>query len=155
LLAFTPSPVPAIPSEQHYTDATYPDDPQPLPSLQDPATIALSVIVPAFNEVDRLAAMVDEAVEFLIGPAIEQAKFGKLQVRSDVTELIVVDDGSTDGTSGKALELAKEWSVRDGARNVEIRVITLAKNRGKGGAVQHVSEVASLALKSNVIVNRA
>jgi dolichyl-phosphate beta-glucosyltransferase len=43
-----------------------------------------------------------------------------------------VDDGSRDKTSQLALEYVKTYSVD------KIRVLTLKKNRGKGGAVKRV-----------------
>ncbi|KAH6915783.1 nucleotide-diphospho-sugar transferase [Coprinopsis sp. MPI-PUGE-AT-0042] len=46
-------------------------------------------------------------------------------------EIIIVDDGSTDKTSSVALDLAKKYASYD------IRVVTLEKNIGKGGAVRH------------------
>jgi dolichyl-phosphate beta-glucosyltransferase len=46
-------------------------------------------------------------------------------------EILVVDDGSTDGTSATALQLASKYS------KCNIRVVTLEKNVGKGGAVRH------------------
>ena len=48
-------------------------------------------------------------------------------------EIIVVDDGSRDKTSQVALEYSKKHTTE------LIRVLTLAKNRGKGGAVRLVS----------------
>lgn len=49
-------------------------------------------------------------------------------------EILLVDDGSKDATFDKALSFAKENSHRGGNN---IRVVKLAKNRGKGGAVRH------------------
>ena len=84
------------------------------------------MVIPAYNEDDRLGIMLDEAMEYLV----EQQSAGK---EGDV-ELLVVDDGSTDATTRTAQTLAGKWE----GRVVDIRVITLKRNRGKGGAVQHV-----------------
>lgn len=46
-------------------------------------------------------------------------------------EIIIVDDGSSDATSAEALKLAAKYPKSD------IRVVTLEKNLGKGGAVRH------------------
>jgi dolichyl-phosphate beta-glucosyltransferase len=46
-------------------------------------------------------------------------------------ELVIVDDGSKDDTSALALKLAQQHLHSD------IRVVTLEKNLGKGGAVRH------------------
>ena len=48
-------------------------------------------------------------------------------------EVIIVDDGSRDGTTKVALNYCKEYGCD------KMRVLTLAKNRGKGGAVRMVS----------------
>ena len=87
------------------------------PSLDDPGSVDLSVIVPAYNETLRLPKMLDECLEFL-------------KKRSTSYEVIIVDDGSKDGTTDKALEYVEKYG------SDTVRVLTLAKNRGKGGAVR-------------------
>ena len=87
------------------------------PSLDEPGSVDLSVIVPAYNETLRLPRMLDECLEFL-------------SKRSSSYEVIIVDDGSKDATTNTALEYVE----RHGSDIV--RVLTLAKNRGKGGAVR-------------------
>lgn len=67
--------------------------------------------------------MLDEALTYL-----------KDHYISNAYEILVVDDGSKDATLEKALEFAKDNAHRGGSN---IRVVKLAKNRGKGGAVRH------------------
>jgi glycosyltransferase involved in cell wall biosynthesis len=82
--------------------------------MTDPA---LAVIVPAFNETRRLT---DNLLTLL----------SYLQTFRPEAELIVVDDGSTDGTAKVAEEL---FSHRP---DVAARVLRFAQNRGKGHAVR-------------------
>jgi glycosyltransferase involved in cell wall biosynthesis len=63
----------------------------------------------------------------MLEPAIKHI----LSIPKRKTEIIIVDDGSTDGTTALALEYAKQNT------EVEIRVVTREKNSGKGGAVRH------------------
>lgn len=95
---------------------------QQLPSLSEPGSLSLSVIVPAYNEVERLKPMITSTVRHLRSLKPPRS-----------SEIIVVDDGSTDGTSEFALSLAKEFR----SPSVDIRVVTLNPNRQKGGAVKH------------------
>jgi dolichyl-phosphate beta-glucosyltransferase len=74
---------------------------------------ALSIIIPAYNEADRL-------------PTSLAALRDYCAARPDV-EVILVDDGSTDGTA----EVAQEWLA--GMRG---RVVRLPRNQGKGGALR-------------------
>ncbi|KAI9014144.1 nucleotide-diphospho-sugar transferase [Hyaloraphidium curvatum] len=95
---------------------------QPLPSLlADGGTVSLSVIVPSYNETKRLAGMLTDALRYCRAREKERKGF--------TFEVIVVDDGSRDGTSECALDFAAA------ANAPEIRVLTFERNRGKGGAV--------------------
>lgn len=94
-----------------------------------PATLYLSVIVPAYNEEKRLPTMMREALDHLEGRKIKY-------------ELIVVDDASTDSTTDVALGFARQYGVD------KVRVITLAVNRGKGGAIR----MGVLAARGEVIL---
>lgn len=122
--AFTLSPRPSLPSERQYRsiDST---EPRPLPSIHGhtDGSIKLTVIVPAYDEEKRLPSMLDEALNHL------NIAYGR-----SAYEILIVDDGSKDATCDKALDFAKENAHRGGSN---IRVIKLAKNRGKGGAVRH------------------
>ncbi|PNH05994.1 Dolichyl-phosphate beta-glucosyltransferase [Tetrabaena socialis] len=72
-------------------------EPVPCPSIFDPPTKALSCIIPAYNEEDRLTSTLDEALAYL------QRRRDK-QGPQFTYELIVVDDGSKDGTARWATE---------------------------------------------------
>lgn len=73
----------------------------------------LSIVVPSFNEADRLPALLDSLKRY-----IEPAS----------TEVLIVDDGSTDRTVAIAHQR--------GAWAPHLRVIEHAANRGKGAAVR-------------------
>jgi len=119
---------PSDPSELTFQCITSPT-PAKLPSLLSSTdTIELSVIVPAYNEELRLPSMLEDALSYLTQSG---------QTHSATYEILVVDDGSTDNTTSTALAFAE--SQRRGGRNRGgecIRVVTLSKNRGKGGAVK-------------------
>ena len=119
LVFWSPQSIVTYSSEKNYRCRASPHKPIPLPHVDDPATVDLSVIVPTYNEVERMPKMLDAAIKHI------------LSVPKRKTEVLIVDDGSSDGTIDLALEYAK--------RNpkVEIRVIAREKNSGKGGAVRH------------------
>ena len=79
----------------------------------------LSIIIPAYNETKRMPKMLESTIKHI------------LSVPKRKAEILVVEDGSTDGTADLALEYAK------GNPEIEIRVVTREKNSGKGGAVRH------------------
>lgn len=75
--------------------------------------IAISVIVPAYNEESRLGETLPKLVKYLDG-------------RGEPFEILVVDDGSSDGTA----EVARSHP------RSEVAVIRLDHNRGKGAALR-------------------
>ncbi|XP_074008335.1 dolichyl-phosphate beta-glucosyltransferase [Numenius arquata] len=93
-----------------------------VPSIHDPPTKELSVVVPSYNEEDRLPLMMDEALDYL----------EKRQKRdpSFTYEIIVVNDGSKDQTEKVAMKYCEKYG------SDKVRVLSLVKNRGKGGAVR-------------------
>ncbi|KAL4916828.1 nucleotide-diphospho-sugar transferase [Aspergillus aurantiobrunneus] len=165
-------------------------DPQPLPSWQesnskggktaDKAEVFISLVVPAYNEKDRLGGMLEEAVNYLermYGTlASSQPEEKPIRQRKNAAngyangnangnaantalngkgwEIIIVSDGSTDSTEEMAFSFARDhqlslhpkghagpWTPepQEGVHIPPgtIRVVTLSKNRGKGGAVTH------------------
>lgn len=107
--------------EQHFRDVQNSKD-IPFPSLKDPPTVTLSVIVPAYNEEERLPPMLDECLDFLEKRCKETPTF--------TYEVIVVSDGSKDKTADVALQYVKNFGSE------KVRVLDLKPNRGKGGAVR-------------------
>ncbi|XP_028729199.1 dolichyl-phosphate beta-glucosyltransferase isoform X1 [Peromyscus leucopus] len=93
-----------------------------LPSIWDSPTKQLSVVVPSYNEEKRLPVMMDEALNYLEKRQEQDPRF--------TYEVIVVDDGSGDQTSKVALKYCQKYG------SDKVRVITLVRNRGKGGAVR-------------------
>jgi dolichyl-phosphate beta-glucosyltransferase len=75
----------------------------------------LSVVIPAYNEEERLKRFLPGIVQFL-------------QSKGRPFEIIVANDGSRDGTAKATQEFTKTYPM--------LRLIDLNPNRGKGGAVK-------------------
>lgn len=75
----------------------------------------LSIVIPAYNEELRLSATVEAMQRFLVDSALS-------------FEIIVVNDGSRDGTVRVVQELARH--------NENLRLLSYEVNRGKGYAVR-------------------
>lgn len=96
----------------------------PAPSLFDAeATKSLSVVIPAYNEEERLPGTLEETIEYL-------QKRRNVSGPSFTYEIIVVDDGSKDKTSDVAFEYVKKHGLD------AVRVLSLPMNKGKGHAVK-------------------
>jgi glycosyltransferase involved in cell wall biosynthesis len=78
---------------------------------------SLSIVIPAYNESQRLPATLRRIVEWI--------RAGN----RDYTEVIVVDDGSTDGTAEVVQTFQRNFPC--------VRVLSNPGNRGKGYAVRH------------------
>lgn len=92
--------------------------------------VELSLIIPAYNETARLPGMLKTALDYLERRAKKQKSF--------TFEVIVVDDGSLDGTADLAREIAAKRYPKMTPVQRPVRVLQFAKNRGKGGAVTQV-----------------
>lgn len=201
-----PEPRKPLPSEKLYTtvleDGTT-TEPQPLSCWHDravqdwkeakkegktidihkaiePAEVFMTVVVPAFNEEQRLRGMLEETVTFLEdeygslrdGPSPKETTNTRTNKRKQANgtaaavaatttptrgwEILLVNDGSTDATVKVAEDFARTHQLPHRARRLSgpwthgrtasdavtippgsIRIISLVKNRGKGGAVTH------------------
>ena len=76
-----------------------------------------TLVIPAFNEADRIAKTLRDALHYL-------------ETTSPDSELIVVNDGSTDATS----EVVREVFAKP--VGVAARLLEHSPNRGKGAAVR-------------------
>ena len=116
----------------------------------------MSLVVPAYNEEERLGIMLTEAVEYLQhaygdstpNPLANGNRVKRKDAHSTKSnghasapianergwEVLVISDGSTDKTIDTALQFARELGGQEASA---IRVINLSENRGKGGAVTH------------------
>jgi hypothetical protein len=96
-------------------DAEQPDEGERSPRL---TPLALSLVIPAYNEASRLADGVSR-----LRAAVKAGR-----IDPETTEFVVVDDGSTDTTSSCAETLF--------CRFPHWQTVRLAENRGKGAAVR-------------------
>ncbi|HLV78806.1 MAG TPA: dolichyl-phosphate beta-glucosyltransferase [Chthonomonadaceae bacterium] len=76
----------------------------------------LSIVVPAYNEETRLGATLDRMLAYF-------------DAQGYPYEILVVDDGSTDGTAGVVEKVAAE--------RPQVRLLSYSPNRGKGYAVRY------------------
>lgn len=145
----------------------------------EPAEVFMTVVIPAFNEEQRLRGMLEETVTFLEdqygsvpegNPPPKQTTQPKKRKPANGTtpqtptpnptpslgwEILLINDGSTDATIGIAEDFSRTHQLPSRSRRLSgpwthglsssavkippgsIRLATLVKNRGKGGAVTH------------------
>ncbi|KAK6929338.1 Glycosyltransferase 2-like [Dillenia turbinata] len=94
----------------------------PTPHLSDPSEKYISLIIPAFNEEHRLPGALTETMIYLQQRAAKDKSFS--------FEVIIVDDGSADGTKNVAFDFVRKYTVDN------VRVILLGRNHGKGEAIR-------------------
>jgi glycosyltransferase involved in cell wall biosynthesis len=104
--------------------ATHPDKqtPAPQPQLSAAARRDFAVVVPAYNEVENMADLVREL----------RATFERHALEGEV---LLVDDGSTDGTADAAEQAAAGWS--------QFRVLRQRRNFGKTEALVTAAEATA------------
>ena len=122
LVLWSPDIIVPRPSEKTYRSPRKPSAKLPLPSIRDSPSVDLSVVVPAYNETVRLPDMFSTTLTHLESTRTSRGRS---------YEVLVVDDGSRDGTADLALKLSLGYERSD------VRVVVLEKNVGKGGAVRH------------------
>jgi dolichyl-phosphate beta-glucosyltransferase len=88
--------------------------PEPRPVAAAGGDVELSLVIPAFNEEGRIEATLRQVSRYLCARGLRH-------------EVIVVDDGSSDGTLPLLMSLA--------AADDRLRIVALPGNRGKGGAL--------------------
>ncbi|KAM0282664.1 hypothetical protein ACHAQH_002861 [Verticillium albo-atrum] len=123
----------------------------------EPASVRVTVVIPAYNEEARILPALEEAVTYLDAnfgrpasssaasastlsppPSAKRTPSPHRRVQnapSDTLtgyEILIVDDGSSDATIDVALAFSHKHALHD-----TLRVVRLAANRGKGGAVTH------------------
>lgn len=94
----------------------------PCPYIFYPAEKYISLIIPAFNEEHRLPGALDETLNYLQQRASKEKSFSY--------EVVIVDDGSADGTKRVAFDFVRRYTVEN------VRVILLGRNHGKGEAIR-------------------
>ena len=101
----------------------------------------LSVVFPAYNEEERVIPTLEEAVAYLdehYGRTKGESGSKKTNTRSKAKEgltgyeILMVNDGSKD----KTVEVVLDFAAKNDLHDI-LRVISLEKNRGKGGCITH------------------
>lgn len=82
-------------------------------------SLLLSIIIPAYNEEQRIAPSLDKILQFL-----SSNSYG--------AEVVIVNDGSSDNTASYVLSRVEEFL----SAGIDLRLLTNKPNRGKGYSVK-------------------
>jgi glycosyltransferase involved in cell wall biosynthesis len=82
--------------------------------------VLVTIIIPVYNEKNLITELLKQVIDSDIQPFLK--------------EIIIVDDGSTDGTTN----VLKEYS-----RNADIKLITHPENSGKASAIKSALKIAT------------
>jgi dolichyl-phosphate beta-glucosyltransferase len=86
--------------------------------------MALSVVIPAYNEEKRITRTLHAAANYL-------------HKRRTPSEIVVVSDGSRDNTGGVVSDFIAEWEQANPQSPVRVCLLAYEPNRGKGHAVRY------------------
>jgi dolichyl-phosphate beta-glucosyltransferase len=87
----------------------------------------LSIVIPAYNEEGRLGRALSRIREYFTERSVPLGVAPQIGLKQ--LEILIVDDGSNDGTARIAKELARELPC--------VRLVSNGENRGKGYSVRH------------------
>jgi dolichyl-phosphate beta-glucosyltransferase len=109
-------------SDYHFVDADGNKIERTSTILQEPS-LHVSVVIPAYNEQDRITYMLSETNKYLASRKEQDPNY--------TYEMIVIDDGSKDQTTKVVQKFMREQD-KEGV----VRLLPLVHNRGKGFAVK-------------------
>ena len=136
---------------QHTTSTLSPQQSKKNVTIDKEPDVLLSLVIPAYNEEDRLTVMLDECYEYFsqdrcqglenLQKACIQFSDNKTRVAPHTVEWIVVNDGSTDQTCQifESYAAKKTTPVNNKHKQPSsflFKLVTLPVNEGKGAAVQ-------------------
>ena len=87
----------------------------------------LSIVIPAYNEEGRLGRALSRIREYFAGRSVPPGVAPEISLNQP--EILIVDDGSKDGTA----HIAEEWAQKMPG----LRLVSNRENRGKGYSVRH------------------
>jgi glycosyltransferase involved in cell wall biosynthesis len=89
--------------------------------------LELSIVIPAYNEEGRLGRTLSRIREYFAGRSVPPGVAPEISLHQ--LEILIVDDGSKDGTARIAGDWAREMPC--------LRFVSNRENRGKGYSVRH------------------